>query len=42
MDPVLLGLSDDERSTLVARADDLGLRFDIVLQGDGQTTFFVV
>ena len=41
-DPVLLGLSDDERSTLVARAGDLGLRFDIVLQGDGQTTFFVV
>ena len=32
----------DERSTLVARADDRGLRFDIVLQGDGQTTFFVV
>jgi protocatechuate 3,4-dioxygenase alpha subunit len=41
-DPVLLGLSDEERSTLVARADDPGLRFDIVLQGDGQTTFFAV
>jgi protocatechuate 3,4-dioxygenase alpha subunit len=41
-DPVLLGLEPDERGTLVARAEDGGLRFDIVLQGPGQTTFFAV
>ena len=41
-DPVLLGLEPEERSTLVARAEDGGLRFDIVLQGAGQTTFFAV
>ncbi len=41
-DPVLLGLEPRERATLVAREEDGGLRFDIVLQGDGQTTFFAV
>jgi len=41
-DPVLLGLGPEERATLVARAEDGGLRFDIVLQGNGQTTFFAV
>jgi protocatechuate 3,4-dioxygenase alpha subunit len=41
-DPVLLGLEPDERATLVAHAEDDGLRFDIVLQGPGQTTFFAV
>jgi protocatechuate 3,4-dioxygenase alpha subunit len=41
-DPVLLGLEPDERATLVAHAEDGGLRFDIVLQGDGETTFFAV
>jgi protocatechuate 3,4-dioxygenase alpha subunit len=41
-DPVLLGLEPDERATLVARAEEGGLRFDIVLQGTGQTTFFAV
>jgi len=41
-DPVLLGLGPEERATLVARAQDGGLRFDIVLQGNGQTTFFAV
>jgi protocatechuate 3,4-dioxygenase, alpha subunit len=42
-DPVLLGLEPEERATLVARMDeDGGLRFDIVLQGAGQTTFFAV
>jgi protocatechuate 3,4-dioxygenase, alpha subunit len=41
-DPVLVGLGSDERATLVARADDGALRFDIVLQGPGQTTFFAV
>jgi protocatechuate 3,4-dioxygenase alpha subunit len=41
-DPVLLGLEPEERATLVARAEDGALRFDIVLQGAGETTFFVV
>jgi protocatechuate 3,4-dioxygenase alpha subunit len=41
-DPVLAGLEPEERATLVARADDGALRFDIVLQGAGQTTFFAV
>jgi protocatechuate 3,4-dioxygenase alpha subunit len=41
-DPVLLGLDPEERATLVARMEDGGLRFEIVLQGAGQTTFFAV
>jgi protocatechuate 3,4-dioxygenase alpha subunit len=39
-DPVLLGLEPEERTTLVARAEDGRLRFDIVLQGADETTFF--
>lgn len=41
-DPVLLGLEPEERATLVARAEEAALRFDIVLQGARQTTFFAV
>jgi protocatechuate 3,4-dioxygenase, alpha subunit len=41
-DPVLLGLAPDERETLVAHVADGDLRFDLVLQGDDQTTFFAV
>jgi len=41
-DPVLLGLEPDERETLVAGVADGDLRFDVVLQGDDQTTFFAV
>ncbi|MCI0636445.1 MAG: protocatechuate 3,4-dioxygenase subunit alpha [Actinobacteria bacterium] len=41
-DPVLLGLEPEERATLVARAEDGSLRFDVVLQGARQTTFFAV
>ena len=41
-DPVLLALEPTERAALVARAEDSVLRFDIVLQGAGQTTFFAV
>jgi len=41
-DPVLSGLDDSKRTTLVAQPEDGGLRFDIRLQGDGQTTFFAV
>ena len=41
-DPVLSGLSAEERQTLIANAEDGGLRFDIHLQGPGQTAFFAV
>jgi protocatechuate 3,4-dioxygenase alpha subunit len=41
-DPVLLGLEPHERETLVARVGEGGLRFDVVLQGRGQTTFFAL
>jgi protocatechuate 3,4-dioxygenase alpha subunit len=43
VDPVLSLIEDDaQRKTLVARQDDGALRFDIRLQGEGETTFFVV
>ncbi|MEP7105895.1 MAG: protocatechuate 3,4-dioxygenase subunit alpha [Chloroflexota bacterium] len=38
-DPVL-ELAGDRRETLVARADNGVLRFDIRLQGEGETVFF--
>jgi protocatechuate 3,4-dioxygenase, alpha subunit len=42
-DPVLSSIQDPaERTTLVAREENAGLRFDIHLQGDEQTTFFDV
>jgi protocatechuate 3,4-dioxygenase alpha subunit len=41
-DPVLALLSPEERSTLVAVQKDGLLRFDIRLQGPGQTTFFAL
>lgn len=42
-DPVLSSISDSgARAGLVARVDGDALRFDIRLQGDGQTTFFAV
>ena len=41
-DPVLSALEPDERATLVARTADGGLTFDIRLQGERQTTFFVL
>jgi protocatechuate 3,4-dioxygenase alpha subunit len=41
-DPVLQGIPDpDERATLVAQAEGELLRFDVRLQGPGQTAFFV-
>jgi len=40
-DPVYAALSAAERQTLVPQAEDGALRFDIHLQGDRQTTFFV-
>jgi protocatechuate 3,4-dioxygenase alpha subunit len=39
-DPVLTAV--DDASTLVARAGEDALEFDVRLQGDGETVFFVV
>jgi len=41
-DPVLSRLRPEQRETLVAVAEDGGLRFDICLQGPSHTTFFAV
>lgn len=41
-DPVLAAIPTDRRETLVATAIEGGYRFDIVLQGDGETAFFDV
>ena len=41
-DPVLSRLDEAARATLVAVAEDDGLRFDIRLQGPEHTTFFAV
>jgi protocatechuate 3,4-dioxygenase, alpha subunit len=41
-DEVLAALSERERATLLALPDDGMLRFDIRLQGDGETVFFAV
>jgi protocatechuate 3,4-dioxygenase, alpha subunit len=42
-DPVLSALPPEaDRDTLIAVADDDGYRFDIRLQGDGETVFFAV
>ncbi len=41
-DPLLAALRPEERSTLIARADGDVLRFDIRLQGEGQTVFLAV
>lgn len=38
-DPLLTSLPDDRRATLVAARDDDGLRFDVILQGAGETVF---
>jgi protocatechuate 3,4-dioxygenase alpha subunit len=39
-DPVFESLTDQERATLVAEAEDGALRFDIRMQGDRATVFF--
>ncbi|MBO0826851.1 MAG: protocatechuate 3,4-dioxygenase subunit alpha [Streptosporangiales bacterium] len=41
-DPVLAALPPDRRETLVAVPDADGVRFDIRLQGDHETVFFLV
>ena len=38
-DTLLTGLPPDRRQTLVAGADAQGFRFDVRLQGDGETVF---
>jgi protocatechuate 3,4-dioxygenase alpha subunit len=38
-DALLASLTEDERATLVATAEPTGLRFDIRLQGTGETVF---
>lgn len=38
-DPLLASVAEDRRHTLVAVADDQGYRFDIRLQGEGETVF---
>ena len=41
-DPILSQLEPGARETLIAQADEDGLRFDIRLQGEEHTTFFAV
>ena len=41
-DPVLAGLPDDRRATLLADPEDDGYRFDVRLQGADETVFFAV
>ena len=38
-DDLLAGLAPDRRATLVAVEDEVGYRFDVRLQGDGETVF---
>jgi Protocatechuate 3,4-dioxygenase beta subunit len=38
-DPLLSSLPEPERTTLMSRADEAGFRFDIVMQGEGETVF---
>jgi protocatechuate 3,4-dioxygenase alpha subunit len=41
-DPLLAGLPDDRRRTLIATGSEAGYRFDIELQGVNETVFFDV
>jgi protocatechuate 3,4-dioxygenase alpha subunit len=41
-DPVLASIPADRRATLLAQPTDDGYRFDIHLQGPGETVFFAV
>ena len=41
-DPVLAAVAEPRRDTLLARPSDGGYRFDIRLQGPGETVFFDV
>jgi protocatechuate 3,4-dioxygenase, alpha subunit len=41
-DPVLSSVPDNRRDTLIARPTDDGYRFDVHVQGEGETVFFKV
>ncbi|WP_020666713.1 protocatechuate 3,4-dioxygenase subunit alpha [Amycolatopsis nigrescens] len=41
-DPVLASVPEERRGTLIATPADDGYRFDVRLQGDGETVFFDV
>jgi protocatechuate 3,4-dioxygenase, alpha subunit len=41
-DPVFNSVPADRRDTLLARPDGDGYRFDVILQGDGETVFFAI
>ncbi len=41
-DPVLAGLDEAARRTLVAAREGDGYRFDVRLQGDDETAFFAI
>jgi protocatechuate 3,4-dioxygenase, alpha subunit len=41
-DPVLATVPDERRHTLIAQPTDDGYRFDIHVQGEGETVFFAV
>jgi protocatechuate 3,4-dioxygenase alpha subunit len=41
LDPVLTGLADAARESLIARLAEGAFTFDVVLQGEGQTAFFL-
>jgi protocatechuate 3,4-dioxygenase alpha subunit len=41
-DPVLAGLDETARATLVAAREEDGYRFDVRLQGPDETAFFAV
>jgi protocatechuate 3,4-dioxygenase, alpha subunit len=41
-DPLLAGIAEDARATLIARAEDGGYRFDVHLQGPDETVFFAI
>ena len=41
-DPVLASVAPGRRGTLVGKAEGAAVRFDLVLQGEGETVFFAV
>jgi protocatechuate 3,4-dioxygenase alpha subunit len=41
-DPVLAAVPEDRRDTLLAQPDERGYRFDVILQGEGETVFFAI
>ena len=41
-DPVLATVDEARRATLLAQPHDGGYRFDVILQGEGETVFFAI